>query len=95
MSADDSGRAGELARSIIDRFFVLTRNLGVHGAAHPLAHQNAEALAEALDAVGPPYAIQFVRDAVFVDRELAVLDPPNFLRARRLAASLASAAVSP
>lgn len=94
MSAEGEGRAGELARAIIDRFFVLTRNLGVHGAAHPLVHQNAEGLAEALDAVGPPYAIQFVRDAVFVDRELAVLDPPNFLRARRLAASLAALKVN-
>lgn len=94
MSAEGEGAAGELTRVIIDRFFVLTRNLGVHGPAHPLPHQNAESLAEALDAVGPPYALQFVRDAVFVDRELAVLDPPNFLRARRLAASLATLGVN-
>lgn len=93
MSAEETSRAGEFARTIIDRFFVLTRNLGVHGPAHPLPHQNAEALAEALEMVGPPYAIQFVRDAVFVDRELAVLDPPNFLRARKLAALLSALGV--
>lgn len=91
---EGEGLAGVLARAIIDRFHVLTRNLGVHGTRHPLVHQNAEALAEALDAVGPPYAIQFVRDAVFIDRELAVLDPPSFLRARRLAEALAALRVN-
>ena len=88
MSEEGADRAGVLARAIITHLYVLTRNLGVHGAAHPLVHQNAEQLAASLDEVGPPYAIQFVSDALFVDRALAVLDPPNFLRARKLAASL-------
>lgn len=79
-----------LARLLVERLFVLSRNLAVHGEAHPLVLQNAEALAAAMEAAAPPYAVQFVGQAVFIDRALAVLDPLNFSRANKLARALSA-----
>ena len=93
MSREPS-EVGAQARSIVERLYVLTRNLAVHGDAHPLVAQNAAALATALEDAGPPFALQFVGQAVFIDRVLAVLDALNFSRAVKLARYLAAVGVN-
>ena len=90
----EPSEVGPLARAIVERLFVLTRNLAVHGEAHPLVLQNAESLRAALDAAAPPYALQFVGQAVFLDRVLAVLDPLNFSRSLKLARALSAKQVN-
>lgn len=75
---------------IVDRLFVLTRTVAVHGEAHPLSLQLAESVVAAMTATGPPFALQFVGQAVFVDRALAVLEPQSFHRALHLARALAA-----
>lgn len=86
----EPSEVGAQARAIIERLFVLTRNVAVHGEAHPLVLQNAEALVAAMESAVPPYALQFVGQAVFLDRTLAVLDPLNFSRSLKLARALAA-----
>ncbi|MEZ4389973.1 MAG: hypothetical protein R3A48_02665 [Polyangiales bacterium] len=90
----DPNEVGEQARAIVERFYILTRNVAVHGDTHPLVGQNAEALAAAMDAAAPPYALQFVGQAVFIDRVLAVLDALNFSRSLKLARYLAAVGVN-
>lgn len=90
----DPAEVGAQARLVVERFYVLTRNLAVHGDGHPLVAQNAAALSAAMDAAGPPYALQFVGHAVFIDRVLAVLDALNFSRSLKLARYLAAVGVN-
>lgn len=90
----DPAMVGAQARAIVERLYVLTRNLAVHGDTHPLVGQNAAALALALEAAEPPFALQFVGQAVFIDRVLAVLDALNFSRAQKLARYLAAVGVN-
>ena len=79
---------------IVDRLFILTRTVAVHGESHPLSLQLAESVVAAMAATGPPFALQFVGQAVFVDRALAVLEPQSFHRALHLARALAAMRVN-
>lgn len=90
----DPNEVGAQARAIVERFYILTRNVAVHGDTHPLVGQNAAALAAAMDAASPPYALQFVGQAVFIDRVLAVLDALNFSRSLKLSRYLAAVGVN-
>lgn len=75
-------------RAVMERLFVLMRTIAVHGETHPLTVQTAQTLGESLAASSPPFALQFVRQAVFRDCQLVMLDPNNFQRAQRVAAVL-------
>lgn len=86
----EAAEAGVLVRGLIERLFVFTRNFAVHGDGHPLVLTNADTLAAAMEAATPPFALQFVGQAVFIDRVLAVLDPINFGRANKLARAFAA-----
>jgi hypothetical protein len=83
---DDS--AGRTARMMVERLFVLMRTLAVHGPAHPVSVQIAQALADGIGAAELPFTLQFVRQAVFQDHALVMFDPGGFQRSLRVAAAL-------
>lgn len=84
----------ETARALVQRLFVLERTLTSHGEAHPMSLQAAVALAEQIERAGPPFALQFVEDAIFFDRTLVVFEPASFLRGLRVAEAFRSIGVT-
>jgi hypothetical protein len=84
----DEGPEGQ----VLARLFGLLRSAGTHGIAHAQTLRHAEALTDAVARAGPPFTLQFVREAVFRDGVLLLLGPKNFARGRWMAGVLASAA---
>lgn len=73
---------------LVDKLFVLMRTLGAFGPGHPQAVHSAESLAEAIGTMGPPIALQFVREAMFCNRQLLPLDVESFAKATQLSRAL-------
>ncbi len=75
-------------RDVLERLFVASRTVASHGGDHPLALQAAGAVADAVAAAGPPFALQFVAGGVFRDRVLVALEPEPYERAMQVGAAL-------
>lgn len=84
LATESDARRSAAIGAIIDRLFVLSRTVTVHGEGHPLSLQLSESVVSAMAATEPPFALQFVGQAVFVDRVLVVLEPQTFMRSLRL-----------
>ena len=82
-----------LSRAIVERMFVLSRVVMMHGPRHPLVAQTVTSLAHAMASAAPPFALQFVGEGLFRDRVLVPLDAENFHRARQLAKVLSNLGV--
>jgi hypothetical protein len=89
----DEAAGAALSRSIIERLFVLSRVVLMHGPRHPLVDQTVAGLAHSMAAAAPPYALQFVGQGVFRDRVLVPMDAENFTRGKHLAAVLSNLGV--
>jgi hypothetical protein len=89
----DDAAGATLSRTIVERLFVLSRVVMMHGARHPLVDQTVTALAHCMAAAGPPYGLQFVGEGVFRDRVLVPMDAENFTRARQVALTLSNLGV--
>lgn len=87
---DTAGDHGGHTRDIVERLFVLSRVVLMHGPRHPLVDQTVAVLAQNMAAAAPPFALQFVGQGVFRDRVLVPMDAEHFTRARLLATALAN-----
>ncbi len=72
-------------RALLERLFIAMRTVASHGAQHPLALGTAEALSAAIDAVEPPFSLQFVADGVFCNRALVALDVEGYVQSQAIA----------
>lgn len=75
-------------RDIVEHLVGLMRAVTTHGAWNDATSQAATAAAEAVNAGGPPFALQFVAGAVFRDRQIVALSPTYAARAHELARAL-------
>ena len=79
--------------AFLERLFILTKTVSTLGGQHPSALENAVAAREALAHAGPPFALQFVREATFRDRTLVSLDLEGFHRCQVLSKALSHCGV--
>ncbi len=78
---------------MVESLFLLFRTATSHGAGHPLLKQVCEVVCEKIEAVGPPFAIQFVGGVVFHNRNLVPVTPKVYPMSVAMAKALAHAAV--
>jgi hypothetical protein len=74
--------------ALVEQLTVLLGSVRAYGVEHPSTERAASAVAEAITAAGPPFALQFMVSAVFRDRELVPLDGDRYDRAMALAEAL-------
>lgn len=70
--------------TLLERIFVLMKIIGSHGATHPSTREMAVAALSAVRQCKLPASLQFVREAVFLDRTLIPLDVEGFKRGQSL-----------
>jgi hypothetical protein len=78
----------------LDRLFLAFKTLALHGASHPSTLQGFAEVAGSLAEAGPPFALQFIQQAVFRDNRLLAMDLESFVRARDTAKALANLGVN-
>lgn len=78
---------------VLERLFLLVRLTGTHGAQHPTTFEKAEQLVEAIAEAQPPFALQFVREATFRDKQLIPLNLEGFQRTEVLSRALSNCGV--
>lgn len=86
--ASDSDRDG--TRALVHRLFVAARTVATYGEQHPHSMNAAAELAAAMRGAGPPYAVQFIGDAVFRDMKLVPGGYEDFLHGQQLGQVMAS-----
>lgn len=64
--------------------FLLMRNVSLHGPSHPASVDAAEQAQKAIEDAGPPFAIEFVEQASFRDRNLIPMDVDTFHKVQQL-----------
>lgn len=75
---------------LLERLFILVRTLGSHGADQPMTAEAVQLTQRALDGVARPFALQFVREACFIDRKLLFVEVEGFLRVQWLSKALSN-----
>lgn len=78
---------------LIEGLFQLLRTSRSHGTGHPMLRQVSQQFCERVDAMSPPFAIQFVGGVVFLNRTLVPLTPKVYPMSVSTAQSLAHAAI--
>jgi len=86
----ESGAEALRGRPVVDHLYLLLRAVEMYGPAHPHPRQCAEAVAQAVAETGPPFSLQFLSGAAFLDRQLVPLDTEGFRRSRETGAALAN-----
>lgn len=71
-------------RAVLDRLYAAARAVSAYGDRHPRALAAAAELSAALKAATPPYAMQFMGDALFRDFRLVPVAYDGFLQCRQL-----------
>lgn len=74
--------------ALVEQLSLLLTSVRAYGVEHPSTERAAAAVADAITAAGPPFALQFMVSAVFRDRELVPLDGDKYDRAMALAEAL-------
>lgn len=71
-------------RAVLDRLYAGARTVAAYGDRHPRANEAAAELAAALKGATPPYAVQFMGDALFRDFHLVPVAYDGFLQCQQL-----------
>jgi len=93
LQRDEEALQSDAARgrvwTLIADLHTLMKAVVLHDAGHPVAKQSADTLCKAIEAMSPPFVLQFVAGGVFLDRTLVPLDFNHFERCQALTRALA------
>jgi len=70
---------------VVERLYLLTKLMGLHGAVHPAVDASLVELQDSVAAANPPFQLQFVGGVLFRDRALAAMTPDRFDQVEMLA----------
>lgn len=79
--------------ALLEQLFLLLKTSSSHGAYHPLSRQLATATSLQVQAVGAPFAMQFIGGVIFLDRELVPLTPATYQMTQAISRCLAHAMI--
>lgn len=88
MSQELTDSLQDAMRAVLDRLYAAARAVAAYGNRHPRALEAANELAAALQGAAPPYAMQFVGDALFRDFRLVPVAYDGFLQCQQLGRAL-------
>jgi hypothetical protein len=88
MDAGDDSPGPRPAWHLLHQLHTLMKAVMLHDPRHAVAVQAAEILCQAVEAMQPPFMVQFVAGGLFQDRQLVPLDFPHFEKCQVLTHSL-------